>query len=100
MVFPPAAHLHALASAEPFSLLRWALSLVGVPQTFLVELVAGLVLIATAYVGIASVTALIGIWAERKVAGRIQVRHGPNRVGPVGLLQSIADGVKLLTKED
>ncbi|HEX8912425.1 MAG TPA: NADH-quinone oxidoreductase subunit NuoH [Humisphaera sp.] len=89
-----------MASAEPFSLLRWVLSRAGVPDSFPVELIAGLVLIATAYVGIASLTALIGIWAERKVAGRIQVRHGPNRVGPVGLLQSIADGVKLLTKED
>jgi NADH-quinone oxidoreductase subunit H len=44
--------------------------------------------------------ALLIIWAERRVAGRIQCRYGPNRVGPFGLLQSIADGIKLLTKED
>ncbi len=37
--------------------------------------------------------------AERKVIGFIQVRIGPNRVGPYGLLQPIADGVKLLFKE-
>src|SRR5258706_4484286 len=43
---------------------------------------------------------LIGIWVERKVAGRIQDRLGPNRTGPYGLFQSFADLGKLLTKED
>jgi NADH-quinone oxidoreductase subunit H len=38
--------------------------------------------------------------AERKVAARIQLRYGPNRVGPFGLLQPVADGVKLLFKEN
>jgi len=37
---------------------------------------------------------------ERKGLGRIQNRYGPNRVGPYGLLQPIADGLKMLTKED
>lgn len=40
------------------------------------------------------------IWLERKLAGRIQDRLGPNRVGPYGLLQTVADALKLLTKED
>ncbi|NDJ75868.1 MAG: NADH-quinone oxidoreductase subunit NuoH [Chloroflexi bacterium] len=43
---------------------------------------------------------LLGIWLERKLAGRFQDRLGPNRVGPVGLVQSIADTVKIIIKED
>jgi NADH-quinone oxidoreductase subunit H len=42
--------------------------------------------------------AYLTLW-ERKVIGWIQVRIGPNRVGPIGLLQPIADGLKLLLKE-
>jgi NADH-quinone oxidoreductase subunit H len=43
---------------------------------------------------------LIAIWFERKVVGRMQVRPGPNVHGPFGLLQSLADAMKLLLKED
>lgn len=43
---------------------------------------------------------IVLIWFERKLAGRIQDRLGPNRVGPYGLLQTVADALKLLTKED
>ena len=43
---------------------------------------------------------LFVIWAERKVLAHMQSRIGPNRAGPYGILQSIADGVKLFMKED
>ncbi|MCP3175904.1 NADH-quinone oxidoreductase subunit NuoH [Desulfuromonas sp. KJ2020] len=53
-------------------------------------LIFGVVLTLAAYL----------VLAERKILGRLQLRHGPNRVGPFGLLQPLADVIKLLTKED
>jgi NADH-quinone oxidoreductase subunit H len=46
------------------------------------------------------VMTLFTIWLERRVVARMQHRIGPNRVGPAGLLQSLADGIKLALKED
>lgn len=43
---------------------------------------------------------LLAIWSERRIVARMQQRLGPNRVGPFGLVQGLADGVKLALKED
>lgn len=46
------------------------------------------------------VTVLMTMWIERRIIGRMQLRVGPNRAGPFGLLQGLADGIKLALKED
>ncbi len=56
--------------------------------------------IASVLLGFVGISAFLYIWAERKVSARMQDRLGPTRVGPLGLLQSLADGIKLITKED
>ncbi|MCC6174719.1 MAG: NADH-quinone oxidoreductase subunit NuoH [Chloroflexi bacterium] len=50
--------------------------------------------------GVVSGVVILLVWLERKIIARMQDRYGPNRVGPFGLLQSVADAVKLLSKED
>jgi NADH-quinone oxidoreductase subunit H len=67
---------------------RWAV--------LLIDYVLGALLLL---VGILVVVLLV-IWVERKVVSRLQDRIGPNRAGPYGLLQTVADALKLLTKED
>ncbi|MGH7177337.1 MAG: NADH-quinone oxidoreductase subunit NuoH [Tepidisphaeraceae bacterium] len=57
-------------------------------------------LVAMVFLPAVMLFAMFAIWWERKVAGHMQSRIGPNRVGPIGILQSLADGIKLLTKED
>ncbi len=47
-----------------------------------------------------ALAALFGVWWERKVAGRIQMRLGPTEIGPAGVFQALADTIKLLLKED
>ena len=50
--------------------------------------------------GFLVVMVLLMMWAERRIVGRMQQRIGPNRVGPFGLAQGLADGIKLFLKED
>ncbi len=61
-----------------------------------ISILIGVVLIAL----FPLVLVILLIWMERKVAARVQDRLGPNRVGPFGLFQNIADALKLIIKED
>ncbi len=73
-------------------------SLQGLPVGLLYT--AGIVVACTLVLLFVSLLAGEIVWLERRVAGRMQARIGPNRVGPTGLLQFLADGLKLLAKED
>ena len=74
----------------------WLVGL-GVPG-WLVALVYAVVG-ALAALGLITVFVIIALWAERRFIARLQDRWGPNRVGRFGLLQSVADALKLLSKE-
>src|SRR5271168_5160734 len=70
------------------------LALVGYYEAWWVQILKAIVIFA---VGLQLVPVVL--LAERKLLGRFQALYGPNRVGPYGLLQPLADIVKLLTKE-
>ncbi len=71
----------------------------GLLPSWLIYLIA-FILITTIILVITPVTFMMQTWFERRMVARMQDRLGPNRVGPAGLLQAVADGVKMFTKED
>jgi len=79
------------------ALTEWLQQILGHPLA--VEL-AKMAIGAAALAGFVSVLAMALIYVERKVAGHMQQRLGPMRVGPHGILQTVADSLKLLAKEE
>jgi len=58
-----------------------------------------IVVVAAVYLGVFAILGLFLVWMERRVAAFFQQRLGPNRRGPAGLLQTVADALKLVSKE-
>src|SRR6184192_1134857 len=78
---------------------EWLLSpLAGAPD-WLIQIVSSLINISGVLGVFLTLFAAISV-LERKILGRMQNRYGPNRVGPFGLFQPVADGIKMLIKED
>lgn len=78
-------------------LLAW-LTHLGAPE-LVIQIASVLINIAGVLGVFLTLFALVSV-LERKILGRIQNRYGPNRVGPFGLFQPVADGIKMLIKED
>ena len=86
--------LTSASAAAPFAASNGGLAPFGHDPWWLVVVKAVLIFL------ILVLLTLFNIWYERRVVGRMQHRPGPNVHGPFGLLQSLADGVKLALKED
>jgi NADH-quinone oxidoreductase subunit H len=88
--------LGAWYSFDPFQdLYSWLRDNTADEVVYVVIAVVG----ATGILSFVGLGALANVWLERRIIGRIQVRRGPNRVGPFGLLQPVADAIKLIQKE-
>src|SRR5438045_373738 len=75
---------------------HWLVGFAPDPWQPLVSAVISVIGILAIFPGLFALTTIL----ERKGLGRIQNRYGPNRVGPCGILQPVADGLKAMTKED
>lgn len=71
---------------------------IGLSRDLAVFVAKALGALALAMIGL--VWTLFLIWVERKIAGRFQDRLGPNRAGPFGIVQTVADAIKIILKED
>src|SRR3989454_9631948 len=78
---------------------QWLLSLFPGAPELLIQMASALINIFAVLGVFLTLFALISV-LERKILGRMQNRYGPNRVGPFGLFQPVADGIKMLIKED
>src|SRR5437879_7321324 len=79
---------------------QWLLSPIsGRAPDWLIQVASSLLNTAALLGVFLTLFALISV-LERKILGRMQNRYGPNRVGPFGLFQPVADGIKMLIKED
>ena len=78
---------------------QWLLSPFATAPDWLIQVASSLINIFALLGVFLTLFALMSV-LERKILGRIQNRYGPNRVGPFGLLQPVADGIKMLIKED
>src|SRR3989441_11297870 len=78
---------------------HWLLSWLAGWPSWIIQVVSSLINIFALLAVFLSLFALMSV-LERKILARIQNRYGPNRVGPFGLFQPVADGIKMLIKED
>jgi len=78
---------------------EWLLAWLNGAPDWLIQSASALINIFSLLAVFLTLFALISV-LERKILGRIQNRYGPNRVGPCGLFQPVADGIKMLIKED